>query len=404
MKYIVLIGDGMAGRPLKQLGGKTCLQKAHTPNMDMLASSGEVGTAATVPPGFEPGSDVANLSILGYDPKQYYTGRAPIEALYRGISLGAKDVAFRCNLVTLESEGVLAMETAVMRDFSAGHISTKDAGMIIRYLKEHMGTEDKEFYAGMSYRHLMIWKNGEDRMKCTPPHDISGKKVFKHLPSGKSSAIIKKLMTDSIEVLQQSPVNASRVKNGHLPASSIWLWGQGKRLNIPTFKKKNGLSGALISAVDLTKGLGIAAGLDVINVRGATGYIDTNYEGKARAALKVLKDRDFVYVHVEAPDEAGHNGDIAAKLQAIEDFDKRVVGNILKGMKKFGDYRVLLMPDHFTPISIKTHTADPVPFVIYRSDKELKPGRRVYSEGICRRKGVTVFEKGHLLMDYFLLV
>ncbi len=416
MKYIVLVGDGMADRPLKALGHKTCLQKAHTPNMDRLAADGEVGKARTVPPGIDPGSDVANLSILGYDPSKYYSGRAPIEAEYRGIKLGPSDVAFRCNLVTLKyaspphpplAKGGQELSNAVMQDYSAGHISTKEAALLIRDINKKLGSKDISFYPGMSYRHLMIWKNGKEKMSCTPPHDISGKKTGAHLPKGNGAEVVLSLMNRSAGILTSHPVNQKRIRDGHNPANSIWLWGQGRKLTVPSFKEKYKLKGSLISAVDLTKGLGICAGFDILNVKGATGYIDTNYIGKAKAALNALKKYDFVYVHVEAPDEAGHNGDLKAKMQAIEDFDQKVVGTILDGMKRVGDCSILLMPDHFTPISVRTHTSEPVPFVIYRSrglSGKPKAGARAYSESICRMKNVLVFDKGHKLMDYFVKV
>lgn len=405
MKYIVLVGDGMADRPLKALGYRTCLQKARTPNMDRLAAEGEVGKARTVPPGIDPGSDVANLSILGYDPSKYYSGRAPIEAEYRGIKLGPSDIAFRCNLVTLKyASSAQDIGAAVMQDFSAGHISTKEAALLIRDINKKLGSKDISFYPGMSYRHLMIWKNGIEKMRCTPPHDISGKKTGAYLPKGKGAEELLSLMDRAAEILMSHPVNQKRTRDRHIPANSIWLWGQGRKLTVPSFKEKYNLKGALISAVDLTKGLGICAGFDILNVKGATGYIDTNYIGKAKAALNALKKYDFVYVHVEAPDEAGHNGDLKAKMQAIEDFDLKVVGTILDGIKKAGDCSILLMPDHYTPISVRTHTSEPVPFAIYRSgglSGKPKAKARAYSESICRMKNVLVFDKGHKLMDYF---
>ena len=400
MKYVVLIGDGMADRPLKSLGYKTCLQIAKTPNMDWLASNGQPGRVTTIPDGCEPGSDVANLSILGYDPLKYYSGRAPIEAEYRGIKLGSRDIAFRCNLVTLGNPGSKA-ET--MKDFSAGHITTKEAGAVIKEISRELNSKEIAFYPGISYRHLMIWKNGKEKMQCTPPHDITGKKTAGYVPKGKGADVLLSLMERSRELLGKNPVNRKRIAKGLDPANSIWLWGQGRRLSVPTFRKKYGIEGALISAVDLTKGLGICSGFDVINVKGATGYIDTNYIGKANAALRALNKCDFVYVHVEAPDEAGHNGSVKDKIKAIEDFDRKVVGTIMKGMKKFGDYRILLLPDHATPIRLMTHTSEPVPFVIYGSDRQSKGSVfRPYNEYICRMKKIHSFEKGHKLMDYFL--
>lgn len=401
MKYIVLIGDGMAGRPLKELSFKTCLQKARTPNMDRLAAEGEAGKVRTIPKGFDPGSDVANLSILGYDPSKYYSGRAPLEAAYQGIKLGPKDVAFRCNIVNL----IFKNSHAVMNDYSAGHITTNEARALIKEIDKKLGNKEISFYPGVSYRHLMVWRNGKEKIKCTPPHDITGKRIDNYLPKGKGSEVLQKLKNDAVGILLANPVNKDRIKRGLSPANSLWFWGQGKRLSIPKFRNKYRIKGALISAVDLTKGLGICAGFDVLNVKGATGYIDTNYAGKANAALKALDEHDLVYVHVEAPDEAGHNGDIKNKIRAIEDFDSKVVGRIMKGMKRFKEYSILLMPDHATPIRAMTHTDEPVPFVIYRNVKTEKRGKgkpRSYSEYICRMKDILVFEKGHELMDYFI--
>jgi 2,3-bisphosphoglycerate-independent phosphoglycerate mutase len=405
MKYVVLIGDGMTDRPLKLLGYKTCLQTAHTPNMDRLAAQGEVGTARTVPHGFEPGSDVANLSILGYNPSKYYSGRAPLEAIYRGIDLGPKDVAFRCNLVTLNFRNNQDMDGAVMQDYSAGHITTRESGRIIREINKRIGGSEILFHPGISYRHLMIWKNGNYKLKCTPPHDISGKKIGRFLPRGKGADVLTSLMQNSNDVLINHPVNKNRSKRNLNIANNLWFWGHGRKSLMPKFEDMHKLKGALISAVDLAKGLGMSAGFDVLNVKGATGYIDTNYDGKAKAALGALNKYDIVYVHVEAPDEAGHNGNMNDKLKAIEDFDAKVVGTVMKGIKKFKNYRILLMPDHFTPLKLKTHTDDPVPFAIFRSDAmpcSNKPRAKGFSENICRMKNVTNFDKGYRLMGYFL--
>jgi 2,3-bisphosphoglycerate-independent phosphoglycerate mutase len=403
MKYIVLIGDGMAGRPLKRLGYKTCLQKARTPNMDKLAANGEIGKVKTIPSGFEPGSDVANLSILGYDPKKYYSGRAPIEAQYRGVKLNTRDIAFRCNLVTLKLSESGLRKSAVMQDYSAGHITTKEARRIISDINRELGNYDISFHPGVSYRHLMVWKNGKERIRCTPPHDITGKKIGNYLPKGKGNEFLNTMMEKSTDILLSHPVNINRKKNGLSPANSLWFWGQGKKISMPSFKDKYNIKGALISAVDLTKGLGISAGFDILHVKGATGYIDTNYIGKARAAVGALKKYDIVYVHVEAPDEAGHKGDVKVKIQAIEDFDSKVVGTIISSIEKFKNCSILLLPDHATPISVKTHTNEPVPFVVFRSN-ESAVGRKtsLYSENICRMKNVKTFEKGHKLMDYFI--
>jgi 2,3-bisphosphoglycerate-independent phosphoglycerate mutase len=400
MKYIVLVGDGMAGRPLKRLGYKTCLQKAKTPNMDRLVSQGEPGKVRTIPKGFEPGSDVANLSILGYDPSRYYSGRAPLEAVFQGLSLAPKDVVFRCNLVSLEFK----KSKTLMRDYSSGHITTGESKKLIQDIQKKLGSGKIAFFPGVSYRHLMLWKDGKMNIRCTPPHDISGRNISRYLPEGEGADVLLNIMTRSVEILSSHPLNHKRVEKGLLPANSLWFWGHGRKLSIPQFRDKYNLKGALISAVDLTKGLGICAGFDVLNVKGATGYIDTNYIGKARAALRALKKYDILYVHVEAPDEAGHNGDIKNKIRAIEDFDLKVVGTVLNGMKVFKDYSILLLPDHATPISMMTHTDEPVPFVIYRNTTSSKMNRgkaHAFTEYICRMKNIPDFEKGYNLMDYF---
>lgn len=403
---MVLIGDGMADRPLKELSGKTCLQAANTPNMDMLASEGEVGMLRTIPEGFPPGSDVANLSVLGYDPLKYYTGRAPFEAASMGVKLGERDIAYRCNLVTLKilksGKSPHVRGRAFMDDYSSGHISTKEAKPLIEEINQKLGNSEINFYPGVSYRHLMVWKNGEYSVDCTPPHDITGKDIADYLPVGDGEDVLRNIMMSSVEILESHPVNRIRARKGLKPANSIWLWGQGKKPNLPTFKGKYGLRGALISAVNLTKGLGVHAGFSIINVKGATGWIDTNYYGKAKAALKALKTVDFVYLHVEAPDEAGHRGDIDLKIKAIEDFDLKVVGPITDGITGFKDYKILLLPDHPTPIEAKTHTSEPVPFVIYRSDRKVISKAKGFDEDIANVQGVLKFEEGYKLMDYFI--
>jgi 2,3-bisphosphoglycerate-independent phosphoglycerate mutase len=406
MKYIILLGDGMADRPRADLGGRTCLQAAKTPNLDQLASAGQVGMVSTVPDGYTPGSDVANLSVLGYDPRKYYTGRSPLEAASIGVSLGPDDVAFRCNLVTLKVSGSGSAaehrRAFLMEDFSAGHISTGEARTLIEEIGGKLGTEHIRFYPGVSYRHLMVWKGGKDRIDCTPPHDIQDKNIQDYLPRGEGDDIINELMEASFEILTNHPVNKGRLEAGKRAANSIWLWGQGRRPSMPTFREKYGLEGAVISAVDLTKGLGVYAGFEVINVPGATGWIDTNYVGKAEHALFALKSKDIVYLHVEAPDEAGHTGDVKNKIKAIEDFDELIVGNIMHGMKQFDEYRILALPDHPTPLEIRTHSAEPVPFVLYDSRSERKGGPVTYDERIADRSDALVFKEGFTLMDYFL--
>ena len=402
MKYIILLGDGMADRPLKELGGRTCLQAARTPNMDKIASEGITGQVRTIPHGFPPGSDVANLSIFGYNPVKYYSGRAPLEAASMGLKLGREDVAYRCNLVTLKFLNSKNEDAAVMDDYSAGHIPTKEAALLIKKINSKIGSSKFIFYPGISYRHLMVWKGGRDKVQCTPPHDIIGKKITNYLPRGNGNKVLRLLMEESRDILLAHPINKKRMNAGLKPANSIWLWGQGRKPAMPEFKDKYGLKGALISAVDLTKGLGISAGFEIIKVKGATGYLDTNYSGKARAALNALKKVDIVYLHVEAPDEAGHNGDMKAKIQAIEDFDSKVVGTVLKGLKKFKDYRILLLPDHATPVKIRTHTDEPVPFAIYDSRIKINNKGAAFNESILKQKHVMTIDKGYKLMDYFI--
>ncbi|MCX8034611.1 MAG: cofactor-independent phosphoglycerate mutase [Thermodesulfovibrio sp.] len=398
MKYIVIIPDGAADYPLEELNGKTPLQIAHTPNMDFLASNGIAGSVRNIPHGFPPGSDVANLSILGYDPRAYYTGRAPLEAISIGLTLSKNDIAYRCNLVTLKFSD---KNQIFMEDYSAGHITSGEAKTLIEEIDKKLGNETLRFYSGVSYRHIMVWKDGTEDVECTPPHDITGKEIMRYLPIGKNANFLKELIFKSIEILKEHPVNKKRVSEGKKPANSIWLWGQGRTPSLPTYQEKYKLNGALISAVDLTKGLGILAGFHIINVPGATGWIDTNYEGKAEYALNALERVDFVYIHIEAPDEAGHQGDYKLKIKALEDIDKIVVGKILaEAPKRFRDFKILLLPDHPTPIKVKTHTTDPVPFVIYDSQKTEKRYRK-FSEEIIQYPDIKI-ENGFKLMDFFI--
>ncbi len=394
MKIIVLLGDGMSDEPCAELDGKTPLQAAKTPNMDLMAKSGIVGLAKTVPPGLPPGSDVANLSVFGYDPANCYTGRSPLEAVSMGVELAPEDVAFRMNLVTLAPHnGKIYME-----DFSAGHIGSKESHQLIATLQEELGDDRFEFHPGVGYRHLLVWRNGKDSMTATPPHDISGKRIVEYLPSGEGADELIKLMNSSQMLLHTHPVNKSRKDRDELPATSIWLWGHGKSPVLQPYKEKFGLSGAVISAVDLMKGIGICAGLEVINVPGATGYIDTNYKGKADAALDALERLDFVYLHVEAPDEASHSGNLQHKIKAIEDFDNLVVGTVLAGADRFKDLRILCCPDHPTPVKKMTHTSDPVPFVIFRHGQNRSNGATSFDEVQAKATGL-LFEKGYMLME-----
>ena len=405
MKYIILLGDGMADRPHAGLGGKTCLQAAKTPNLDLLATLGQVGMVHTIPEGFSPGSDVANLTVMGYDPVKYYTGRSPLEAASIGVQLGPDDVAFRCNLVTLRITGGRSSGTgrhAIMEDFSAGHIPTQEARQLIEEIDAKLGNDRIRFYPGVSYRHLMVWKGGKDKADCMPPHDIQDRDIHDYLPRGEGDDVLNDLMEASENLLLHHPVNKARIENGKRPANSIWLWGQGKRPSMPTFRDRYGLEGSIISAVDLTRGIGIYAGFEVVKVPGATGWIDTNYVGKAEHALWALRTKDIVYVHVEAPDEAGHTGDLKNKLKAIEDFDEFIVGNIMHGMKQFDEYRIMALPDHPTPLEIRTHSNEPVPFVIYDNRAERKDGPVNYDERIAERKDALIFKEGYTLMDYFL--
>ena len=400
MKYIVILGDGMADRPVKELAGKTPLQAASVPNMDRLAREGTIGKVRTVPPGFHPGSDIANLTILGYDPREFYTGRAPLEAASIGIPLTGEDIAYRCNLVTLKYNK--DKTKAVMEDYSSGHIKTEEASELVSEINRQIGTDAITFYPGVSYRHIMVWASGASKIECTPPHDITGKEIADYLPVGDGEDELKEMMIKSAGILENHPVNRERLKRGEKPANSIWLWGQGKKISLPTFKEKYSLDGALVSAVDLMKGIGINAGFEILEVPGITGYLDTNYVGKAEAALKALEKVDIAYIHVEAPDEAGHSGNCSDKIKALEDFDSFVVGPVMRGAESFGEYRILLLPDHATPLEIKTHSEEPVPFVIYDSRKKRKNKDAAFDESITLRDDILVFEEGHTLMDFFI--
>ncbi|CAG0988161.1 2,3-bisphosphoglycerate-independent phosphoglycerate mutase [Methanosarcinales archaeon] len=386
MKYIVLVGDGMADYPIPELGGLTPLQAADTPNMDFIAKHGKCGLAKTVPDDKPPGSDVANLSIMGYDPDKYYSGRGPLEAASIGINLEKDDIAFRCNLIT-EKNGLIA-------DYSSGHISSEEAGILIKAVDKELGKSCR-FHAGVSYRHLLVMKRAEFA-QCTPPHDVVGQSVEDVLPRGEDSQYLISLIKASQPILENHEVNNKRKKAGKNIANLIWPWGQGKAPEMPLFKDMFGVSGSIISAVDLLKGIGKYAGLNVIDVPGATGYLDTDFSGKAQHALDSLKERDFVLVHVEAPDEAGHMGNIEAKIKAISDFDKKVVGGMLNELGGFGDYKILILPDHPTPISIKTHTREPVPFAIYSSVESADYVDR-YDE-FAAKEGIFGLVEGHRLM------
>lgn len=391
MKYAVLIGDGMADYPIEELGGKTILQAARTPAMDYIAEHGKAGLAKTIPDGFPPGSDVANMSILGYDPAVYYSGRAPLEAASMGVALAPDDVAFRCNLITIDHGRI--------KDYSAGHISSDEAKILIETLDTELSTEELNFYPGISYRHLMVARrNLGAETECTPPHDITGKRIEEYLPRGKDGEFFSGLIEASMVVLELHPINLKRIEEDKNPANSIWVWGQGHTPKFTQFQELYGKTGAIISAVDLLKGIGICAGLEVIEVPGATGYLDTNYEGKASAAFEILKTRDLVFVHIEAPDEAGHEGSLEKKLQAVEDFDSRIVAPILKHAEASGEpFTILILPDHPTPISLKTHTRDPIPFAIYRTDRDEPDETKVFDEESVKKGSLGLVKASDLI-------
>lgn len=397
MKYVVIIGDGMADFPLEELNGKTPLMTANKPFMDMMAREGFCGKVTTVPDGFPPGSDVAGMSLFGYDPAKYYTGRAPIEAFGMGITLDEHDVAFRCNLVNLEFN----TEDVVMGDYSGGHISTPEAKILIEDIKRHLGSDEFIFYPGVGYRHIMIWKNGLWKMKTTPPHDITKKGISSYIPEGDGSKTLINLMEKSWKLLGEHPLNKKRSNEGMLPANSIWLWGQGKRSQFPSFMEKYHLKGATVAAVDLVKGISSMVGFDTPFIEGATGYIDTNYENKAKKALELLYENDIVYIHIEAPDEASHNGNVQEKIQAIEYIDGRIIKTIYEAVDE--SVRFLIVTDHATPISMKTHYACPVPFAIFSKGKGKEEGRvSGYDENTGERlftgeELITFFTKGHKL-------
>ena len=398
MKYIVVLGDGMADQPLEELGGKTPLEYADTPGMDNLARWGEMGMVKNVPRGMAPGSDTANLSVLGYDPKIYYSGRSPLEALNIGVDMQEGDVAIRANLVTLTQEE--NYEDKRILDHSADEITTEEAKILLEAVKKELENEIFQFYTGTSYRHCLIWKEGMT-VPLTPPHDIRGKKIGEYLPD---EPALLEMQKKSYEILKDHPVNRARMEKGLNPGNSLWFWGAGTKPSLDPFEEKFHKKGAMISAVDLLKGIAVGTSMKNIYVEGANGGLDTNYEGKADAALKALLEDgcDFVYVHVEAPDEMGHQGSIEKKIKAIEYLDQRVVARIKEGMDASGeDYRMLVLPDHPTPICVKTHTSDPVPYVLYDSrNREEKEGV-CYSEAEAKKTG-KLLEKGHELIRYLL--
>lgn len=393
MKYCIIIPDGMADYKIEKLGGRTPVEAAKTPNLDNISFNSKLGLVNNTPKRFPPGSDIATLSVLGYDPKVYYTGRAPLEAVNLGIKLGEGDWAVRCNLVTVNND--------ILEDFSAGHISDEEAGLVISMLNKNLGNNTLKFYQGKSYRNIMIYK-GDTELKasCIPPHDIIGKSVIQNLPKGKGSELLIDLMKQSYHLLEDLEVNKVRTDLGENPANMIWLWGQGLRPSLPTFKELYGLSGAVITAVDLLKGLAIYLDWGIIDVPGATGYFDTNYTAKAEYAIEALEKYEMVLIHIEAPDEAGHEGNIHEKIRAIENIDTKIIGPVFNALKKYGEFRLLILPDHYTPIQKKTHTPEPVPFTIYDTDSDEKCGLS-FSESNAGQTGLKI-KKGYKLMRHFI--
>lgn len=400
MKYLVVLGDGMADYRVDALGGRTPLEAAKKPAMDRLAAAGELGMVKTVPDGIAPGSDVANLSVMGYNPLEYYTGRSPLEAVSIGVELKQGDVTFRVNTVTLSDD--VPYEAKSMVDYSADEISSAEGAQLMEAMNEAFADGQIRFYAGTSYRNLLVWHGGSTDCTLTPPHDISGRRITDHLPGGSGGERMCEMMKASFELLKDHPVNRARAAAGKHPANSVWFWGQGSKPFLPNFEEKYGLKGTMISAVDLLKGIGICAGMEVVEVAGATGNVDTNFAGKANAAADaLLGGADFVYLHFEAADECGHRGEVENKVLSIERIDA-ALASIQARLDAAGEeYSILLLPDHPTPLSIRTHVSDPVPYVIYRSAGAGAAAPRIYSETEAEKTGVFIAE-GHSLMDRFL--
>jgi len=405
MKYIIILGDGMSDYPIPQLDNKTPLEAAYKPHIDALAAYSEMGLVTTVPSGLAPGSDVANLAAIGYDPTIFYTGRSPLEAMSMNIDMSDTDVALLCNLVTLDVRD--GYENATMIDYSADEICSEDAKVLIDFLQEKLGTPQYKFYPGISYRHCVIWAEGLLELKLVPPHDILDQHITSYLPKGEVNAEILALMKKSYDLLSKHPLNIQREKDGLRPANSIWLWGEGKRPSLDLFEKKFGIRGAIISAVDLLKGIGKCAGMMNCEVEGATGNIHTNFTGKAQAAMQAFRDGyDYVYLHVEAPDECGHRNEIENKVKSIELIDEKIVGPIIAASKELGPIRILVMPDHPTPISLRTHTSEPVPYLIATAvdgavNESRPPTNMTYSEANAASTGLHE-ENGYKMINKLL--
>lgn len=398
MKYIILVGDGMADRPIESLDGRTVLEAARTPVLDRMAKMGEVGLAETVPHYLPPASDVANMSLMGYDPREYYSGRGPIEAASMGIAMNPEDVAFRCNLVTL----VFKNGHIFMKDYSAGHISTEEAGILIQELSQVINNRSFALHAGISYRHLLIWHGGPEGMITLPPHDATGQDITEAWHRYEEEPLLYELLTKATHFLYKHPINQRRREQGKEVANSLWPWGQGRKPEMPLFKEQYGLDGAVVAAVDLIRGLGRLVGMDIVDVEGATGFLDTNYAGKAAAVLETIREKDLVFMHLEAPDEAGHMGSVPEKVRAIERFDKEIVGPVWEGMKAMGvPFRIMVVTDHYTPIQTKTHERGAVPFLIYDSQQLKDVPNQVYTERCAQATGIMVSE-GYKLISRFL--
>lgn len=402
MKYITILTDGMADYPIESIDGMTPMEKAYKPNMNKLASKGVVGMVSTIPAELSPGSDVANLAVMGYDPLLCYTGRSPLEAASIGVKLNENDITFRCNLVTLSDEPNYTDKT--MLDYSSDEISTEDAHILMKAIAEQLDTDTMKFYGGTSYRHLLVYQNGSVNCNLTPPHDISDRKVTEYLPKGENSEVLLHVMQRSHEILKNHPLNQERIRRGLHPANSLWIWGQGSRPELENFNQRFNLKAGVIAAVDLIKGIAKTAGMKVYEVEGATGGIETNFSGKAQACVKALleDDMDYIYLHIESPDECGHKGDLNAKIHSIETIDREVVGYIVESLKQANvDFRLLVTPDHPTPISIKTHARDPIPFFIYDSTEEASNEITCYCEKEAKQTGILV-EKGYTLINKLL--
>ncbi len=400
MKYIVVLGDGMADEPLEELGGKTVLAAANTPNMDRLSKLSEIGMVHTIPEGMKPGSDTANLSVIGYDPKEYYSGRSPLEALSIGVPMKDTDIAIRCNIVTISEDDVTFEEKTII-DHSSSEISTEDCAVLLEEAAKQLSNEIYQFYVGTSYRHCLIWDKGQV-IELTPPHDVLGQVIGQYLPA---DAMLREMMKKSYEILVNHPINIERKKKGLNPANCCWFWGAGTKPQLSSFEEKTGKKGMMVSAVDLLKGIAVGAGMGVALVEGANGGLHTNYAGKVKAAVdSVTKDGyDFAYIHVEAPDEMGHQGSMERKIKAIELLDSEVIGPVVEKMEEAGeDFRLLVLPDHPTPICKRTHTSDNVPYMLYDSTKP-QSHTWSYNEEEGRKSGNFVTE-GHKLMDKFLCI